>query len=49
MKILGVSIIAFSFGYLPFIMLDTLVMPELTQLQHTYTNAEVIAQSAAGN
>lgn len=49
MRIFGVTVLVFLFGYMPFMMLDTLVMPELNRLQQTYTNAEAIAQSAVGN
>lgn len=48
MKVLGLSLLALSFMYVPFIMLETLVMPELLNLQQTYSNAEAIAQTAAG-
>lgn len=45
MRILGLTILALTFMGTPVLLLDTLVLPELTELQYTYSHLDEIAQS----
>jgi hypothetical protein len=45
MKIIAVGIIVAAFAYLPVFTLQTLVMPELTQLQQSYAHADQTVQA----
>lgn len=46
MKVSGLLLLVFLFLVLPFLMLQTLVMPALDQLRFTYENADSIAAKA---
>lgn len=47
MRILGFLVLAFIFAVMPFYMLNSVVMPELVQLQEKYNNLDEVAAQVA--
>ena len=48
MRFILLGVFVFFFVWLPMKLLDTLVMPQLVSLEHTYQHAGEIAQQTSG-